>query len=159
MALDPGGAAPYGVSRRALGRTARLPGAVFRGSHHKRHTTNGQEMGNSKADARFDDLVSQVHDWVESAVALDEGHFPNELLSDLRDLIDELKAFLEDEGGEDYTRKDVLEVFVTPEMSDVITRFPRVKRMLEGAWGSQLTEQIEEEGGGFEGLDEDDDED
>jgi hypothetical protein len=53
-------------------------------------------MADSKADARFDALVSQVHDWTESAVALDEGHFPGELLSDLRDLIEELKAFLEE---------------------------------------------------------------
>ncbi|MBV9773146.1 MAG: hypothetical protein JO040_04315 [Gemmatimonadetes bacterium] len=115
-------------------------------------------MKSAKPDERFDSLVAQVHEWVESAVALDEGHFPSELLSDLQDLIEELKSFLDDEGG-NYDRKDVTELFVTPEMAEVIERFPRVRRLMENAWGAQLTDLIEEEGGfnGFESDDDDDD--
>jgi hypothetical protein len=116
-------------------------------------------MSDSRVDQRFDELVSQVHDWVESAVALDEGHFPSELLSDLRDLIEELKAFLDDEDSAEYTRADVLETFITPEMGEVMHRFPKVRRLLESAWGSQLTEQIDEESMGFDTGDGDDDED
>jgi hypothetical protein len=115
-------------------------------------------MSDSRVDQKFDDLVSQVHDWVESAVALDEGHFPSELLSDLRDLIEELKAFMDDEDAAGYSRAEVLEVFVTPEMGEVMGRFPRVRRLLESAWGSALTEQIEEESMGFESPEEDDEE-
>ena len=114
-------------------------------------------MSDSRVDQRFDELVSQVHDWVESAVALDAGHFPSELVSDLRDLIEELKAFLDDEEGETYKRADVLEIFVTPEMAEVMGRFPKVRRLLENAWGSALTEQIEEEAMGFESESDDDD--
>jgi hypothetical protein len=113
-------------------------------------------MSDSQVDARFDALVSQVHDWVESAVALDEGHFPTELLSDLRDLIEELKAFLEEES-ESYKRNDVIEMFVTPEMAEVTDRFPKVRRLLEGAWGSQLMDLLEEESAGFDHGDGDDD--
>lgn len=116
-------------------------------------------MSNSRVDQRFDELVSQVHDWVESAVALDEGHFPSELLSDLRDLIEELKAFLEDDESSDYNRNDVLEIFITPEMGEVMHRFPKVRRLLESAWGSQLTELIEEESSGFDPEGDDDDDD
>ena len=111
-------------------------------------------MSDPQMDQRFDALAVQVHEWTESAVALDEGHFPTELLSDLEDLIDELKAFL-DEAEASYDRKDVTELFVTPEMAEVIHRFPRVRRQLERAWGSQLTELIEEEGEGFGTLDDD----
>ena len=110
-------------------------------------------MPESREDERFDQLVSQVHDWVESAVALDEGHFPSELLSDLRDLIEELKDYLDEEGA--GRREEVLEVFVSPEMAEIMHRFPRVRRLLESAWDSGLTEQIEEESG----FDPDDDED
>lgn len=106
---------------------------------------------------RFDALAAQVHDWTESAVALDAGHFPTELLRDLEDLIEELKVFL-DEEGTTYERTDVTELFVTPEMAEVIQRFPRVRRVLERAWGAQLTEMIEEEASGFGPL-EDEDED
>jgi hypothetical protein len=112
-------------------------------------------MADSREDERFDQLVSQVHDWVESAVALDEGHFPSELLSDLRDLIEELKEYLEDEGA--GRREEVLEVFVSPEMAEIMHRFPRVRRLLESAWGSGLTDQIEEESG-FDPDEEDEDE-
>jgi hypothetical protein len=111
-------------------------------------------MAEPKVDERFDELVSQVHDWVESAVALDEGHFPSELLSDLRDLIEELKEYLEDEA---QRRDEVLELFISPEMAEIMSRFPRVRRLLEGAWGSQLTDMIEEESG-FDPDEEDEDE-
>ena len=114
-------------------------------------------MSDSRVDQRFDELVSQVHDWVESAVALDEGHFPSELLSDLRDLIEELKAFLDDDDSSEYSRTDVLEIFVTPEMGEVMHRFPKVRRLLESAWGSQLTDLIEEESAGFDPEGDDDD--
>lgn len=116
-------------------------------------------MADTRLDQRFDALAVQVHDWTESALALDEGHFPSELLSDLEDLLDELKGFLED-AESSYERHDVTELFVTPEMADVIGRFPRVKKYLERAWGAQLTDLIEEEGAGFGDMDEaDDDED
>jgi hypothetical protein len=109
-------------------------------------------MSDTELDRRFDALAVQVHEWTESALALDEGHFPSELLSDLEDLLEELKAFL-DEAEESYERKDVTELFVNPEMAEVIHRFPRVKRYLERAWGSQLMDLIEEEGEGFPTLD------
>jgi hypothetical protein len=116
-------------------------------------------MSDSRLDARFDALAAQVHDWVESAVALDEGHFPSELLSDLRDLIDELKGFLEDDDTGTYKRSHVMELFVTPEMAEVVSRFPRVRRSLESAWGAQITELIEEEGAGYEPEDDEEDDD
>jgi hypothetical protein len=116
-------------------------------------------MSDSKVDQRFDELVSQVHDWVESAVALDEGHFPSELVSDLRDLIEELKAFLDDDESSEYTRNDVLEIFITPEMGEVMHRFPKIRRLLESAWGSQLTDLIDEESMGFDPEGDDDDDD
>ncbi|HST60611.1 MAG TPA: hypothetical protein VLK84_18065 [Longimicrobium sp.] len=116
-------------------------------------------MSNSRVDQKFDELVSQVHDWVESAVALDEGHFPSELVSDLRDLIEELKAFLEDDDSSEYTRNDVLEIFITPEMGEVMHRFPKVRRLLESAWGSTLIDSIEEESMGFDPEGDDDDDD
>ena len=116
-------------------------------------------MSNSRVDQKFDELVSQVHDWVESAVALDEGHFPSELVSDLRDLIEELKAFLEDDDSSEYTRNDVLEIFITPEMGEVMHRFPKVRRLLESAWGSTLIDSIEEESMGFDPEGDDDEDD
>ena len=109
-----------------------------------------------QAEERFDALAAQVHEWTESAVALDEGHFPNEMVSDLQDLIEELKTFLEDEGA-DFDRRDVTELFVTPEMAEIVDRFPRVRRMLESAWGSRLMDLIAEESSGFEPLEDDDD--
>lgn len=112
-------------------------------------------MKNRDLDERFDALAVQLHDWTESAVALDEGHFPSEMLSDLDDLIGDLKAFL-DEAEESYERKDVTELFVSPEMAEVIQRFPKVRRYIERAWGAQVTELIEEEGAGFGELDDDD---
>src|SRR3954467_2337425 len=102
-------------------------------------------MADAREDEKSDGSGPQVHDWVESAVALDEGHFPTELLSDLRDLIEELKEFLEDQGK--GRRDEVLELFISPEMAEIMTRFPRVRRLLESAWGSQLTDMIDEESG------------
>lgn len=114
-------------------------------------------MSNSQTDHQFDALAAQVYEWIESAVALDEGHFPNELLNELEDLITELKSYLDDrQAGHD--RRDVIDLFVSPEMAEVVERFPRVRRMLERAWGSQLTELLEEEASGFDSYDEDDDE-
>jgi hypothetical protein len=111
---------------------------------------------NQRAEQKFDDLVSQVHDWTESAVALDEGHFPNELLRELEDLVAELKDFLEDET--EYDRQEVVEMFATPELTEVMDRFPKVRRLLERAWGPQFTDLLEEEGG-FGRSDEDDEDD
>ena len=102
-------------------------------------------MDDTQLARRFDDLAVQVHEWTDSAVALDEGHFPNEMLNELTDLIDELKVFL-DEAGDNYGRTEITELFVTPEMAEVIDRFPRVRKYLERAWGAQLTDLIKEEG-------------
>lgn len=115
-------------------------------------------MKDPRMEQRFDQLAVQVSDWTESAGQLDEGHFPNELLHELEDLTEELKAFLEDAEAS-YDRRDITELFVTPEMADVIERFSRVRRLIEKAWGSQLTDLIEEEGEGFGSLDDDEDED
>ena len=112
-------------------------------------------MTDPQMDRKFDALAVQVHEWTESALALDEGHFPSELLSDLRDLTEELKAFL-DEAESAYDRKDVTELFVNPEMAEIVGRFPRVRRLVESAWGPQLMELIDEEGEGFATLDDDD---
>jgi len=113
-------------------------------------------MNDSRLEQRFDTLAVQVHDWTESALSLDEGHFPSEMLNDLEDLIEELKAFLE-EAEDSYKRKDITELFITPEMADVIDRFPRVRKQLERAWGAQLTDLIEEEGAGFGSMDDEED--
>ena len=43
-------------------------------------------MDDTQLERRFDELAVQVHDWTESAVALDEGHFPNEMLNELVNL-------------------------------------------------------------------------
>lgn len=113
----------------------------------------------SQAEERFDSLAAQINDWVDSAVALDEGHFPNELLSDLQDLTEDLKTFLEEEGT-DYDRREVTEIFITPEMGEVVDRFPRVRRLIESAWGSRLIDEIAEANeNDFGTLDEDEDED
>ena len=37
--------------------------------------------------------------WTEAALALDEGHFPRELLNELEDLVGELKGLLEEARG------------------------------------------------------------
>lgn len=112
-------------------------------------------MTDPQLEQRYDALAVQVHDWTESALALAAGHFPSELLSDLEDLIEELKSFLDDAEGE-FDRRDVTDLFVTPEMAEVIERFGRVRRQLERAWGAQLMELIEEEGAGFTPMDDED---
>ncbi|HET8657072.1 MAG TPA: hypothetical protein VFL93_16220 [Longimicrobiaceae bacterium] len=113
-------------------------------------------MNDPRMDHRFDALAVQVHEWTESAVALDEGHFPSELLSDLDDIIEELKAFL-DEAGSSYDRREVVEPFITPEMAEVVHRFPRVRRHLERAWGPSLMDLIDEEGEGYSSPEDDED--
>jgi hypothetical protein len=114
-------------------------------------------MNNPQSDTQFDALAAQVYEWVESAVALDAGHFPNELLSELEDLIGELKSYLDDPDSQ-HDRRDVIDLFVSPEMAEVVDRFPRVRRMLERAWGPQLTDLLEEESSGFSEMDDDDEE-
>lgn len=111
-------------------------------------------MNSSQTDPQFDALAAQVYDWVESAVALDAGHFPNEMVNELEDLIGELRAFLEER--EEIDRSEVIELFVSPEMAEVVERFPRVRRMLERAWGSQLIELLEEEASGIPEMDDED---
>ena len=100
---------------------------------------------NEQTEKRLDSLAAAVHEWTESAVALDVGHFPSEMLEELRDLIAEIEDALEENGSTPNHQSFAREVFVTPEMAEVIDRFPRVRRVLERAWGSQLLERIEEE--------------
>jgi hypothetical protein len=110
-------------------------------------------MNKAQTDSRFDELAAQVYEWVEAAVALDAGHFPQELLNELEDLIAELKAYLDDDEAH-HDRRDVIDLFVSPEMAEIVERFPRVRRMLERAWGPQLTDLLQEEASGFEALEE-----
>jgi hypothetical protein len=105
-------------------------------------------------DQQLDALTAQLHEWTESALALDEGHFPRELLNELEDLISELKTLM-DENPNEVDRRGVTEQFVNPEMAEVVERFPRVRRVLERALGSEFMEQLQEEGEGFGPLDDD----
>jgi len=107
-------------------------------------------------DQQLDALTAQLHDWTESALALDEGHFPRELLNELEDIITELKALIDENPGQ-FDRATFSEEFVNPEMAEVVERFPRVRRVLERALGSEFVEQLAEESEGFGPLDEDDD--
>jgi hypothetical protein len=107
-------------------------------------------------DQQLDALTAQLHDWTESALSLDEGHFPRELLNELEDLISELKTLM-DEHPSESDRRGITEQFVNPEMAEVVDRFPRVRRVLERALGSEFLEQLQEEGDGFSGFDDDDD--
>jgi predicted transcriptional regulator len=107
-------------------------------------------------DPQLDAVTAQLHEWTESALALDEGHFPRELLNELEDLISELKALL-DENPSDSERRGITEQFVNPEMAEVVERFPRVRRVLERALGAEFMEQLQEEAEGFGTLDDDDD--
>ena len=104
---------------------------------------------------QLDVLTAQLHEWTESALALDEGHFPRELLNELEDLISELKALM-DENPNEIDRRSVTEEFVNPEMAEVVERFPKVRRVLERALGSEFMEMLQEESEGFGGLDDDD---
>jgi hypothetical protein len=106
-------------------------------------------------DPQLDVLTAQLHEWTESALALDEAHFPRELLNELEDLITELKTLM-DENPSDYDRRSVTEQFVNPEMAEVVDRFPRVRRVLERALGSEFIEQLQEESEGFGPLDDED---
>jgi hypothetical protein len=107
-------------------------------------------------DQQLDILTAQLHEWTESALALDEGHFPRELLNELEDIISELKAVM-DEFASESDRRAITEQFVNPEMAEVVERFPRVRRVMERALGSEFLEQLQEESEGFGGLDDDDD--
>jgi predicted transcriptional regulator len=107
-------------------------------------------------DQQLDALAAQLHEWTESALSLDEGHFPRELLNELEDLLTELKMVMEESSSED-DRRGITEQLVNPEMAEVVERFPRVRRLLERALGSEFMEQLQEEAEGFGTLDEDDD--
>lgn len=107
-------------------------------------------------DAELDAVTAQLHDWTEAALALDEGHFPRELLNELEDIVGELKTLLEEHPSEE-DRRGVTDQFVNPEMAEVVERFPRVRRLLERALGSEFLEQLQEEGEGFTPLEDDDD--
>lgn len=98
---------------------------------------------------RFDDLAAQLHDWTESAVALDAGHFPAEMVSELEDLMQAVRDFLEGDGSDEYKRRDFAELLVTPEMSEVLQRFPKLRRVLDRNWGGPLSEKILEEEFGY----------
>ena len=107
-------------------------------------------------DPQLDAVTAQLHDWMEAALALDEGHFPREMLNELEDIVGELKSLLDDNLS-DYDRRAVTDQFVNPEMAEVVERFPRVRRLLERALGGEFMEQLQEEGEGFSPLEEDDD--
>jgi hypothetical protein len=107
-------------------------------------------------DHQLDALTAQLHEWTESALSLDEGHFPRELLNELEDVISELKALM-DENPAEYDRRGITDQFVNPEMAEVVERFPRVRRLMERALGSEFIEQLQEESESFGGLDDDDD--
>lgn len=105
---------------------------------------------------RFDDLAAQIHDWTESAVALDAGHFPQEMVSELEDLVQAIREFLEGDGSDDFKRRDFAELLITPEMSEVLQRFPKLRRVLDRNWGGAMSERILEEEFGY--VNESDDE-
>ncbi|MEX2582753.1 MAG: hypothetical protein WD766_05745 [Gemmatimonadota bacterium] len=107
-------------------------------------------------DQELDALTAQLHEWTESALSLDEAHFPRELLNELEDIISELKTII-DENPAEFDRKSFTEEFVNPEMAEVVERFPKVRRVLERGLGSEFMEQLAEEAEGFGGLDDDDD--
>jgi hypothetical protein len=107
-------------------------------------------------DQQLDAVTAQLHDWTEAALALDEGHFPRELLNELEDIITELKVLI-DERSSDLDRREITDQFANPETAEVVQRFPRVRRLMERALGSEFVEQLQEEGEGFGGGDDDDD--
>jgi|DewCreStandDraft_1066081.scaffolds.fasta_scaffold11154_2 hypothetical protein len=108
---------------------------------------------NATPDPRFDAAVAQLQEWIEAAVALDEGHFPRELLAELQDLLAEMKALVDDGV---VSEEQAREAFVSIEMAEIAERFPRVRRLLERAWGPALTEALEEETSGLGPNDEED---
>jgi hypothetical protein len=107
-------------------------------------------------DEQFDALAAQFHEWTESALALDAGHFPREMLNELADITAELKVLMEEAPSEE-DRKEMTEPFINPELAEVVERFPRVRRLLESELGSDFVELLQEEAEGFSGSDEDDD--
>jgi hypothetical protein len=107
-------------------------------------------------DQQLDAVTAQLHEWTESALSLDEGHFPRELLNELEDILSELKTLM-DESPKDFDRREVTEQFINPEMAEVVERFPKVRRVLERALGSEFMEKLAEEAEGFGVLDEDED--
>jgi hypothetical protein len=111
---------------------------------------------NTRMDQQLDALTAQLHEWTESALSLDEGHFPRELLNELEDILSELKTVL-DESASGDDKREVTEQFVNPEMAEVVERFPKVRRVLERALGSEFMEQLAEEAEGFGVLDDDED--
>ncbi len=107
-------------------------------------------------DPQLDAVTAQLHDWMEAALALDEGHFPREMLNELEDIVGELKSLLDDNPSE-FDRRTVTDQFVNPEMAEVVERFPRVRRLLERALGGEFMEQLQEEGESFSPIEDDDD--
>jgi hypothetical protein len=107
-------------------------------------------------DHQLDAVTAQLHDWTEAALALDEGHFPRELLNELEDIITELKALI-DERSDESERREITDQFANPEMAEVVQRFPRVRRLMERALGSEFVEQLQEEGEGYGGSDDEED--
>ena len=107
-------------------------------------------------DQQLDAVTAQLREWTEAALALDEGHFPRELLNELEDIVAELKSLI-DEGEGQFDRADFSEQFVNPEMAEVVGRFPRVRRLLEKALGTEFLEQLAEEAEGFSPPDDDED--
>jgi hypothetical protein len=74
-------------------------------------------------DPQLDAVTAQLHDWMEAALALDEGHFPREMLNELEDIVGELKTLLDDNVS-DYDRRAVTDQFVNPEMAGSWSGFP-----------------------------------
>lgn len=107
-------------------------------------------------DQQLDALTAQLHEWTESALSLDEAHFPRELLNELEDLIGELRALME-EYPEEFDRTSFNAEFVNPEMAEVVERFPRVRRLLQHALGSDFMDRLAEEAEGLSFDDDDDD--
>ncbi|MEX2570795.1 MAG: hypothetical protein WD737_05775 [Gemmatimonadota bacterium] len=106
-------------------------------------------------DQQLDALAAQLHEWTESALSLDEAHFPRELLTELEDLIAELKTLIDE--ADDFDHEGFTQEFVNPEMAEVVQRFPRVGRLLERALGTEFVEQLAAEAEGFGGLAEEED--
>ena len=95
----------------------------------------------------LEEITDQLHEWTDAALALDDGHFPQELLHELEDLISEFRAAFED--NPDVDRGTYEEMLLTPEMAEVVGRFDRLSRMLEKVLGSDFIERLEEEREGF----------
>lgn len=106
-------------------------------------------------DQELDAVTAQLLEWTESALSLDEGHFPRELLNELEDILAELRSLMEGNLSAS-DRRAVTDEFVNPEMAEVVERFPSVRRVLQRALGTEFMEQLSEEGEGFGVLDDED---